>query len=58
MKILYHLAGITALCLFIWLAAYSYQHRIHTLAQLIDRSNQELVEHKLTQLYGDAYGVH
>lgn len=42
-----------AIGLFLMLSIYSYQHRITTLAQLIDRSNAQLVEHKMAELYGE-----
>ena len=53
MKKLYYAICLTALVLFVWLAVYSYQQRPTTLAQLIDRSNQQLVEHKMAELYGE-----
>jgi len=52
MKTIYYTFCMTATCAFVWLATYSLQQKPMTLAQLIDRSNQELVEHKMGQLYG------
>lgn len=55
MKTLYYAFCLTATCAFAWLAVYSYQHRASelTLAELVDRSNQESVSHKMRELYGE-----
>jgi uncharacterized membrane protein YgcG len=59
MKTIYYTFCLTATCAFVWLAVYAYGQRVTTLEQLIERSERELVEHKLTQLYGGTYdGVH